>query len=315
MASIRDTLANLVEQYKAGDTPLANLMRGDTEGAKQSAANAFEGMTKDPYAGLNVATPVGIAGTFIGKSSPLWNQEAHKLAQALETQKMSPKDIWAKTGTGRGLDKEWRQEISDHQAYYDPYGKSTLSGQYIHPELYKAYPDLANLEVKTVVDPTIDEVAGSLFVNPKKLTPAEQLLRIKLTAPNNREMTRGLAHEGQHGVQTLANLNAGGSPERALEIANSRNMNEFFNSPDIEDNAYNAYRHQAGEAEARLTENRLSLNPEQRRKYFPFEYNPNTTPRRMEDEFLRNAPEHAYALDIRPEYSIVHKLSDLLKNK
>lgn len=54
MASLRDTLSNLVEQYKASDTPLANLMRGDTEGAKQSVANAFEGMTKDPYAGLNV---------------------------------------------------------------------------------------------------------------------------------------------------------------------------------------------------------------------------------------------------------------------
>jgi len=59
MASIRDTLANLVEQYKASDTPMANLMRGDTEGAKQAAANALEGMTKDPYGGLNASTTVG----------------------------------------------------------------------------------------------------------------------------------------------------------------------------------------------------------------------------------------------------------------
>jgi len=59
VASIRDTLANLVEQYKASDTPMANLMRGDTEGAKQSAANAFEGMTKDPYGGLNASTTLG----------------------------------------------------------------------------------------------------------------------------------------------------------------------------------------------------------------------------------------------------------------
>jgi hypothetical protein len=59
MASLRDTLANLVEQYKASDTPMANLMRGDTEGAKKSAANAFEGMVKDPYGGLNASTTVG----------------------------------------------------------------------------------------------------------------------------------------------------------------------------------------------------------------------------------------------------------------
>ena len=54
MASLRDTLANLVEQYKASDTPLANLMRGDKEGAKQSVANALQQATQDPYSGLNV---------------------------------------------------------------------------------------------------------------------------------------------------------------------------------------------------------------------------------------------------------------------
>lgn len=321
MASIRDTLANLVEQYKASDTPLANLMRGDTEGAKQSAANAFERMTKDPYAGLNVATPVGIAGTFIGPKSKLWNTEAHKLAQALETQKMSPKDIWAKTGTGRGLDKEWRQEISDHEAYFNPETKptfpkgNTLSNQYIHPELYKAYPDLADVNLWAYVDPAVKEVEGRLVVNPTKYRPADQLINIDLSAPTNREMTRGLAHESQHGIQTLEDLNAGGSPEKALDIARSRNMQELFNSSNEKHNAFNAYQHQAGEAEARLTENRLQLTPEQRRKYFPFEYNPNTTARRMTDEVLRYAPEHAFSLDIRPEYSIVHKLSDLLKNK
>lgn len=53
MASLRDTLANLVEQYKQSDTPLANLMRGDKEGAKQSVANAFEKSVKGPEAGLN----------------------------------------------------------------------------------------------------------------------------------------------------------------------------------------------------------------------------------------------------------------------
>ena len=329
MASIRDTLAGLFAKESPSaiqGTPLGkaypNLAQPEPglEAPFLSPDDLIgTGIGKAALVGAGKAMPL-IAGTFIGPKSKLWNTEAHKLAQALETQKMSPKDIWAKTGTGRGLDKEWRQEISDHEAYFNPDPKSTfagntLSNQYIHPELYKAYPDLANINTVTYVDPAVKEVEGRLVVNPTKYRPADQLVSIDLAAPTNREMTRGLAHESQHGIQTLEDLNAGGSPEKALDIAKSRNMQELFNSSNEKHNAFNAYQHQAGEAEARLTENRLQLTPEQRRKYFPFEYNPNTTARRMTDEALRYAPEHAFSLDIRPEYSIVHKLSDLLKNK
>jgi len=62
MASLRDTLANLVEQYKASDTPIANLMRGDTEGAKKSVANALQQATQDPYSGLNVLGTTKLVG-------------------------------------------------------------------------------------------------------------------------------------------------------------------------------------------------------------------------------------------------------------
>ena len=74
MASIRDTLANLVEQYKSSDTPMANLMRGDTEGAKQSVANALQQATQDPYSGLNVLGTTKL----VGKTA---QELAHELAQ------------------------------------------------------------------------------------------------------------------------------------------------------------------------------------------------------------------------------------------
>jgi len=67
MASLRDTLANLVEQYKASDTPLANLMRGDTEGAKKSAANAFAKSVEGPEAGLNFLG-VTAPAKYVGKT-------------------------------------------------------------------------------------------------------------------------------------------------------------------------------------------------------------------------------------------------------
>ena len=115
MASLRDTLANLVEQYKQSDTPLANLMRGDTEGAANSVANAVESYGKDKYAGLNIHTPL-LAGTFIGESSPLFNKAANKLAQALEKKGIDPTEIWQKTGNAKYVDNKWRQEISDADA-------------------------------------------------------------------------------------------------------------------------------------------------------------------------------------------------------
>ena len=123
MASLRDTLANLVEQYKASDTPLANLMRGDTEGAKKSAANAFEDLAKNPYAGLDVSNPIGIAGTFIGPKSKLWNTEAHSLAKALEAKGANPEEIWKQTGNVKAPDNMWRQEIPDNEAMAFQYPK------------------------------------------------------------------------------------------------------------------------------------------------------------------------------------------------
>jgi len=77
MASIRDTLANLVEQYKASDTPMANLMRGDKEGAKQSVANALQQATQDPYSGLNVLGTTKLVGK---TAQELKHLEAQKYA-------------------------------------------------------------------------------------------------------------------------------------------------------------------------------------------------------------------------------------------
>jgi hypothetical protein len=136
MASIRDTLANLVEQYKAGDTPMANLMRGDTEGAKKSAANAFEELAKNPYAGLDVSNPIGIAGTFIGPKSKLWNTKAHDLAQALEKKGLSQSEIWSQTfkehgvPTARTHNESWAQEIPSNTAKISDTLKTLQTGGY-----------------------------------------------------------------------------------------------------------------------------------------------------------------------------------------
>lgn len=54
---------------------------------------------------------------FIGKSAKTWDAAAAEKAKKLEEVGFNPTEIWRKTGTFRGPDGEWRQEISDVDAY------------------------------------------------------------------------------------------------------------------------------------------------------------------------------------------------------
>lgn len=212
MASLRDTLANLVEQYKQSDTPLANLMRGDTEGAKQSVANAFEGMTKDPYAGLNVATPVGIAGTFIGPKSKLWNVDTHNLAKALESKGATPEEIWKQTGNVKAPDMMWRQEISDEGINLIPgykkaikdYGVRKQSAIIEHPELYNAYPELK--------DAYMQQLRASEVASGTKGTAGNNTIELNFSKDPKESLLSTALHENQHLIQDIENHAKGGSP-------------------------------------------------------------------------------------------------------
>lgn len=210
MASLRDTLANLVEQYKASDTPLANLMRGDKEGAKQAVANAFEGMTKDPYAGLNVATPVGIAGTFIGPKSKLWNIDTHNLAKALEAKGVTPEEIWKQTGNVKAPDMMWRQEISDApaKASFGPNERIPFKHVMQHPELFKAYPELKEMNALSLKGPNIEGSFERTFIN-DKLQPGGEMLYAQ--SPNEDILKWTMLHENQHAIQGLEDFARGGS--------------------------------------------------------------------------------------------------------
>jgi hypothetical protein len=124
--------------------------------------------------------------TFIGPNSESWQPMDYQEALELEKQGMSPEDIWRKTGTGRGLDRKWRQEISDYDAYLTDtnlfaedyryegsngetrsplarnpniinedtgrnafYNGGQLKDGLDHPELYKAYPGMEHSSLYT----------------------------------------------------------------------------------------------------------------------------------------------------------------------
>lgn len=117
-------------------------------------------------------------------------------------------------------------------------------------------------------------------------------------------------HDRVHGSYVLhKGLGMDLSPE-VLKVAENRIMNPtkdmenltmlYGTDKSIEPaNPLRMYEKIAGEAEARLVENRMNLTEEERMKHFPYEYTPRTY-----DEMLR--PKPIYGLDVRPEELIVH---------
>ena len=159
-----------------------------------------------------------MAGIFVGSKSKTWNSNAAAAAVQMETKGVSPEKIWDATGTWRGPDGNLRQEISDKAAKWTATtnnGPATTMLE--HPELYQAYPDLANLEVNAVT-PRGSE--GAYRPGVKE--------RIEVGSKNPQSTA---IHEMQHAVQERENFSKGGTPfstEKAPDPSLSRNLFSDF---------------------------------------------------------------------------------------
>ena len=161
MASIRDTLTNLVEQYKAGDTPMANLMRGDTEGAKQSAANALQQATQDPYSGLNVLGTTKIVGKLA--TSP------QSLAKGLLENTSKVNDELQQPFIGY-LNKDGSHEMYNHEA--------AKSADYHHSHLMENPDNYFNDDALTFVrmgGENIFTIKGNSVLDPYEKQSSKQI--------------------------------------------------------------------------------------------------------------------------------------------
>jgi hypothetical protein len=259
----------------------------------------------NPAAAAKGAT-VGLLGTFIGKGSKLWNAESNSIAKALEKEGLAPETIWSQTGNVKAPDGKWRQEISDvgskitddvykgikeNQRY-----EGLMSNALEHPELYKAYPDVGNIKTGMYA---WSKPEGSYMADTRTITAG---------GPSTGYQKSAALHEIQHDIQQKEGFARGGSPEnfpssqdindaqvmstlikkgslpseaskwvrdnlgrspstKAMDLATKQGA-DVFNIPSNTDQ----YRRLAGEAEARLTQRRMSLSPEQRLQYFPYSY-------------------------------------------
>jgi hypothetical protein len=217
---------------------------------KQGAQALIEG------AGKMKNMPVG--NMFIGQTANTWDEVAAAQAKMMEGQGKSAQEIWKETGTFKGPDGKYRQEIADNQAYYDPTALEDLKfaneGQYDfmkhtmplggvveHPPLYKAYPDLSDVTTGFMPQEKLGKAFGAY-------SPKHDRITLK-DAPDKGKHTSSALHEIQHAIQTREGWNEGGNLANGMDV----------------------YTKLAGEAEARATQARMKMTPKQRREAFPLD--------------------------------------------
>jgi hypothetical protein len=249
---------------------------------------------------MKIAEGYNPAGIFIGPNAAIFNKGMAAKALQMEKAGASPEEIWSATSTFRGPDKQWRQEISDKAAKItdDVYQGIKANQQFAgpvskaleHEELYKAYPEVGNVKsyLYAAEKPSgsYDAVTNTLMAQ----------------GPGTTTQKSAALHELQHAIQQREGFARGGSPENVGAITNQyeiakaqfdealkTRMNKNAD-PVAKENAIQimnfygpklqklknfsdpnvAYRHLAGEAEARAVQSRMKMTNAERKATYPF---------------------------------------------
>ena len=181
------------------------------------------GLPADLLEGMATNTKSNI---FIGKNAKTWDSAAEAKALEMEKAGKDARTIWKETGTLKGADGHWRQEIPDNAASLTAHGKSIftpgvidsskLSGSasigdiYSHPLMQDAYPRTKWIDVKAT--PQL-EGASYYSIESPFLKNGDRAQFIKLSQSGSNPES-SIAHELQHSVQDVEGFARGGSPEQ-----------------------------------------------------------------------------------------------------
>jgi hypothetical protein len=183
---------------------------------------------------------VGKRDIFIGENAKTWNNKEADRALAMEAYGVDPEAIWRETGTFRGVDGKWRQEISDSKAkgiytHIAP-SEQRLSEMAIeHPELLEAYPDIAKIQQFGLQGP---KERGSYQATTMETVDGPRLLgeMVMAEAPTEDVLARTAIHEMQHAIQRREGFQRGANPAefknkaipaKLKDVAFSRSMREM----------------------------------------------------------------------------------------
>jgi hypothetical protein len=173
-------------------------------------------------------------GMFIGPNSAVFNKLMATKALELEKAGKTAEEIWEKTGTFRGPDKQWRQEISDKGSKIteDVYNQISANKQFKgpmgqalqHEELYNAYPQSSGIPTTMFADIT---PSGNML---QGRSGTFQTPQITVGGPSTMDQRSVALHELQHAIQQREGFARGGSP-------NAFKPNDIFSTKALEDAA------------------------------------------------------------------------------
>lgn len=219
---------------------LGDLINGPATGQVTPAAtNAL--MTLGLGSGAALGPEESVAGMFAGmkaKGAPLGQLQA---AQKLLDAGISPQDVFHQTGMTSGPGNLARYEIDDSGAKLNSLGDGRivpLSSVLDHPELYKAYPNLADMKVTA-------KNLGNTYGQFTSYLGNPSLSRIDIN-PYTPGIRGTLLHEVQHAIQAQEG--------------------PFTGTTGLDQNVYGR---QQSEVEARNTDLRKDMSPAMRAKTDP----------------------------------------------
>ena len=250
---VMSTLADIYNNIKTIPGRVQNFAQDPVTGLKEMGTDALnraisakdqlyeatdaEGMNYGPKSrrlAALMAESYNPVGMFIGPNAASFNKITALKAQELEKLNKTAEEIWQQTGTFRGPDKQWRQEISDKGSKIteDVYNQISANKQFKgpmgqglqHEELYKAYPQTAGIPTTMFADIT---PSGNII---KGRSGTFQTPQITVGGPSSMDQRSVALHELQHAIQQREGFAGGGSP-------NAFKPNEVFSTKALEDAA------------------------------------------------------------------------------
>lgn len=286
---VRDSAGHMLSDM-AGLPQRALTAAGDLQRTGEYDAAPATETVMNLMGGASPFAVKGAAGIFGGRLAQTADKVALAKAEEMAAKGAHREDIWRDTGWFQGADKKWRFEIPDDKAQMSPhvYEKNavfdpSVEGQLRHEELYKAYPDIR--DGRMVVNKN-DSNSGAYYAK-HPLNPE----RIEINAPDVDSVKSLALHELQHGVQHREGFTPGSSVERAGQSLSENTGNPIIeelraaivrgeygrpgDKPFMEaarnllalerqskaERAFDVYRRDAGEVEARNVQTRMDYSP------------------------------------------------------
>ena len=164
-----------------------------------------------------------LAGMFVGKGSKTWDALSAAKAQEMASKGVDPRQIWKETGTFKGPDGHWRQEIPDNEAVFPvmkKYRRAPFDHLAMHEPLEAAYPDVKNIIVEGSPGGSLSGGSYTANVNFHDFGPRENILIRNSDESRIGNTSIGL-HELQHAIQQREGWAKGGSPELFTQQADA----------------------------------------------------------------------------------------------